>query len=132
MFKRIILYLIFLNACLISASAQEVITGLQSNYSIRHNTEKRQETKGLTSADTLALPFFDDFSGHSIFPDSKKWMDNYVFINNTYSDRQITAGIATFDALDNTGRLYADATSSGFEADHLTSQPINLKLYCFR
>ncbi len=126
MFKRIILYLIFLNACLVSASAQEVITGLQSNYSIIHNSEKRKQTKGLTSADTLSLPFFDDFSGHSIFPDSKKWTDNYVFINNTYSDRQITAGIATFDALDSTGRLYANASTSGFEADHLTSQPINL------
>ena len=116
----------FLNACLVSASAQEVITGLQSNYSIIHNSEKRKQTKGLTSADTLSLPFFDDFSGHSIFPDSKKWTDNYVFINNTYSDRQITAGIATFDALDSTGRLYANASTSGFEADHLTSQPINL------
>jgi hypothetical protein len=110
----------------VSASAQEVITGLQSNYSIIHNSEKRKQTKGLTSADTLSLPFFDDFSGHSIFPDSKKWTDNYVFINNTYSDRQITAGIATFDALDSTGRLYANASTSGFEADHLTSQPINL------
>jgi hypothetical protein len=126
MFKRIILYLIFLIGCMVSASAQEVITGLQSNYVIKHNTEKRQQAKGLASADTLSLPFFDDFSGHSIFPDSKKWMDNYVFINNTYSDRQITAGIATFDALDSTGTLYADASSSGFEADHLTSQPINL------
>ena len=85
-----------------------------------------RENRGLTSNDTLVLPFFDDFSGHSIFPDSKKWTDNFVFINNTYSDRQITAGIATFDALDNTGRLYSEASSTGFEADHLTSQSINL------
>jgi len=126
MFKRIILYVIFLNACLVNTHAQEVITGLQSNYRIVHNTEKRKENKGLGFADTLALPFFDDFSGHSIFPDSKKWTDDDVFINNTYSDRQITAGIATFDALDSSGRMYADASSSGFEADHLTSQPINL------
>ncbi len=80
----------------------------------------------MTAADTLALPFFDDFSGHSIFPDRSQWIDDYVFINNTYSDRQITAGIATFDALDNTGHLYANASSDGFEADHLTSKPINL------
>ena len=51
------------------------------------------------------------FQVHSVFPDSKKWTDNYVFINNTYSDRQITAGIATFDALDNIGRIvFSDAT----------------------
>ncbi len=126
MIKRIILYGIFVNACLVNTTAQEVITGLQSNYSIIHNTEKLKESKGVTSADTLVLPFFDDFSGHSIFPDSKKWTDNYVFINNTYSDRQITTGIATFDALDNSGRMYNEASSSGFEADHLTSQSINL------
>jgi hypothetical protein len=126
MFKRIILYGIFLNSWLVSILAQEVVTGLQSNYRIIHNTEKNKGSRGLTSADTLVLPFFDDFSGHSIFPDSKKWTDNYVFINNTYSDRQITAGIATFDALDNSGQMYDQASTSGFEADHLTSQPINL------
>ena len=124
MLKRIFLFVIFLNACLVNTPAQEVITGLQSNYSITSKILK--ENKGLTSSDTLLLPFFDDFSGHSIFPDSKKWSDNFVFINNTYSDRQITAGIATFDALDNTGRMYATASSSGFKADQLTSLPINL------
>jgi len=124
MLKRIFLFVIFLNACLGNTPAQEVITGLQSNYSITSKILK--ENKGLTSSDTLLLPFFDDFSGHSIFPDSKKWNDNFVFINNTYSDQQITAGIATFDALDNTGRMYATASSSGFKADQLTSLPINL------
>ena len=126
MFKSVILYGIFLLACLVNIPAQEVVTGLQSNYAVIKNAEKHRESKGLTSADTLALPFFDDFSGHSIFPDIKKWTDSYVFINNTYSDRQITAGIATFDALDNSGRMYSTANSTGFEADHLTSQPINL------
>jgi len=126
MFKRIILYLVFLQACIVNTPGQEVITGLQSNRSILNSVGMFRENRGLTSNDTLVLPFFDDFSGHSIFPDSKKWTDNFVFINNTYSDRQITAGIATFDALDNTGRLYSEASSTGFEADHLTSQSINL------
>src|SRR5664280_3096626 len=126
MFKRIILYGIFLSVFLINTPAQEIITGLQSNYRITHSTEKRRESKGLASADTLALPFFDDFSGRSIFPDARYWTDENVFINNTYSDRQITAGIATFDALDSTGRLYSNASADVFEADHLTSQPINL------
>jgi hypothetical protein len=106
--------------------AQEVVTGLQSNRSISNGWSKLEKSKGVTTIDTLGLPFFDDFSGHSIYPDSKKWTDNFVFINNTYSDRQITAGIATFDALDNSGRLYTTASSSGFKADQLTSQPINL------
>ena len=127
MLKRIILYIVFLSSWLVYTQGQEVITGLQSNRSIINSREIFRESKGLSSNDTLALPFFDDFSGHSVFPDRKNWTDNYVFINNTYSDRQITAGIATFDALDNTGRLYSEANSTGFEADHLTSQPINLK-----
>jgi hypothetical protein len=83
-------------------------------------------TKSMRAAGILELPLFDDFSGQSVFPDSNKWLDDFVFINNTYSDRQITEGIATFDALDNTGRLYPNASPSVFEADHLTSQPINL------
>lgn len=124
MLKRILLYVLFFIICLVNTPAQEVITGLQSNYSITSNIIK--ENKGLTTSDTLLLPFFDDFSEHSIFPDSKKWSDNFVFINNTYSDRQITAGIATFDALDNSGRMYPIASSSGFKADQLTSQLINL------
>ncbi|HZL76607.1 MAG TPA: T9SS type A sorting domain-containing protein, partial [Bacteroidales bacterium] len=50
----------------------------------------------------------------------------YVLINNTYSNNQITIGIATFDALDASGNLYETASSARFEADHLTSLPINL------
>jgi Secretion system C-terminal sorting domain len=126
MFKQIILYAIFLSLCPVIVPAQEVVIGLQSNTSISNGWNKLEKNKRLTAIDTLVLPFFDDFSGHSIFPDSKKWTDNFVFINNTYSDRQITAGIATFDALDNTGRMYTTASSSGFKADQLTSQPINL------
>jgi hypothetical protein len=126
MSKRIILYAILINSCLITSYGQEVITGLQSNSRIVHSTEKFREFRDLTAADTLNIPFFDDFSGHSIFPNSKYWTDNFVFINNTYSDKQITCGIATFDALDNLGNLYAEANPIGFEADHLTSQPINL------
>ena len=126
MVKRIMLYVGFLTAFLVNSPAQEVITGLKSNSRIKNNREQLMEAKGLAAPDTLALPFFDDFSGHSIFPDPGNWTDNFVFINNTYSDRQITAGIATFDALDNSGNLYSTASSSGFKADQLTSQPINL------
>ena len=99
--------------------------GLRSNYSITKNKDKQKFSKSLAIG-ALELPFFDDFSGRSVFPDSSKWIDNYVFINNTYSDQQITLGVATFDALDNTGHLYESASVSGFKADQLTSQPVNL------
>ncbi|MEI6047488.1 MAG: T9SS type A sorting domain-containing protein [Bacteroidota bacterium] len=126
MIKQIILYSILLNLCLVYLTAQEVVTGLQSNYPITLNKVKQESNKAIAKGGTVELPLFDDFSGLSVFPNSMKWLDNFVFINDTYSDRQITTGIATFDALDNSGRLYETASSAVFEADHLTSQPVNL------
>lgn len=105
--------------------AQEVITGLQSNSKIT-SLPLSKSAKGIT-ADTLQLPFFDDFSNNTSYPDPGKWADDHVFINNTYSDKQITKGIATFDILDNSGMMYEINSPYGFEADKLTSVPINLQ-----
>jgi len=126
MTKKIFLYFIFLNLLLAALPAQEVITGLQSNYLLSNKGEKSKSSRALLSSDTLQLPFFDDFSQTSYYPDTKRWIDNFVFINNTFSDQQITSGIATFDALNNKGEIYTDATSDGFEADRLTSLPIDM------
>ena len=125
MIRHLLIYFVFLNVFLVISPAQEVVMGLRSNYSITKNKDKQKFSKSLAIG-ALELPFFDDFSGRSVFPDSSKWIDNYVFINNTYSDQQITLGVATFDALDNTGHLYESASVSGFKADQLTSQPVNL------
>ncbi len=126
MIPKTILYLLLLTACLKTALAQEVVTGLQSDYNIRKSLRSGKDARGVTANDTAELPFFDDFSGGSVFPDHKKWIDDFVYINNTYSDKQITSGIATMDALNDIGRLYENASSTTFEADHLTSQPLNL------
>ena len=126
MIKQIFLYFVFLAIFLVNLSSQEVVTGLQSNYSITKNRAKQEINKGIAASDTLDLQMFDDFSGQSVFHDKKMWLDDYVFINNTYSDRQITLGVATFDALNDKGMLYETASSSGFKADQLTSKPINL------
>jgi len=126
MIRNIILYIFILHVLVAISPAQEVIIGLQSNYSITSVKNRQENNKASATLDTLELPFFDDFSNQNVFPDNKKWLDNFVFINNTYSDQQITKGIATFDALDEFGRLYETASSSGFKADQLTSQPINL------
>lgn len=105
------------------AEGQEVFVGLQSEPLIRNNAFSLNKS---IAADTINLPFFDDFSGPDHSPDARRWDDNFVLINNTYSDRQPTAGVATFDALDNKGYLYESVSSTGFEADHLTSRPMNL------
>ena len=125
MIRKFISNIILFLLCLGYTKSQEVVTGLQSNPALKN--ARITGTKSLT-ADPLVLPLFDDFSEYSVFPDGEKWADNHVFINNTYSDRQITTGIATFDALDNSGRLYETASAIVFEADHLTSQPVNLNL----
>jgi hypothetical protein len=126
MYRRALLYIILFNLLLNQIHAQEVVTGLQINTKIKEAWNNLDRRKGISASDTLELPFFDDFSKLTTYPDQKKWQDNYVFINNTYSNQQRTSGVATFDALDNTGRLYETASSFGFEADHLTSKPLNL------
>ena len=78
--------------------------------------------------DTLQLPFFDDFSYyfHSIYPDKTKWIDDYVYINNTFCIEPPSIGVATFDALNEYGEVYPYASTNPFIADILTSKPINL------
>ena len=125
MIKRAVLYFAFLLPAAGVLFSQEVVTGLQSNPALAKHKDTRS-AKGV-AADTLTLPVFDDFSGSSFSPDNKIWQDDFVFINNTYSINQITKGIATFDALDNSGFLYEASTPSGFMADQLTSQPVNLE-----
>ncbi|MBI5009597.1 MAG: hypothetical protein HZB98_08120, partial [Bacteroidia bacterium] len=92
--QKLILSFIF-TAAVISVSAQEVVTGLQSNYSIITSGENTKKGASSLSAGMAELPFYDDFSGNSIYPDLTKWTDSFVFINDTYSDKQITTGIAT-------------------------------------
>jgi hypothetical protein len=125
MIKQTLVYIILFGS-LTPVSGQEIVTGLITERNIRSSWEKLDKKKGLTAADTLELPFFDDFSKISVFPDQNRWQDNWVFINNTYSVNQRTAGIATFDAIDNSGRLYETAVSTEFPADKLTSKPLNL------
>lgn len=125
MTRRVFLYVALLAFYPLNLLCQEAITGIPSNKFVNESFASKVIVKGLL-ADTVSLPFFDDFSGHSALPDAGRWSDNNVFINNTYSDRQITEGIATFDALDSKGYLYESANSSSFRADQLTSKPINL------
>jgi hypothetical protein len=121
------LYIIILTLIPLSARAQEVISGLSANPLLISKTEHyKVSAKGV--ADTLELPFFDDFTNLGPYPDSTLWTDKFVFINNSFTADQLTMGVATFDLLDHTGRLYDDAVTWGFRADMLTSRPINLAL----
>ncbi len=87
----------------------------------------RSERIRTARADTVNLPFIDDFSyyAESPYPDQSLWMDRYVFINNDYPVQPRSNGVATFDALDADGKLYNN-NSPRFAADTLTSRPVNL------
>lgn len=75
----------------------------------------------------LSLPFFEDFTGYSVKPDSNKWLDDKVYINNTMSVNPISRGAATFDALDRAGLPYnTKVTTALVYADSLTSKIIDI------
>ncbi len=119
--------------CGSSLFSQEILSGIEINQSVRehyHNTagDRHRETPGLKSlaGSMLELPFFDDFSQSTVYPDPEKWTDSYVFINNNYPVNPVSVGVATFDALDNTGAMYPHASTWPFTADRLTSAPLNL------
>lgn len=109
------------------ASAQEVITGLVRNRQLETAPPATTIFKGATAEEPVTLPFSDDFSGDSIYPSSARWTDLQVFVNNTYSVRQPSAGIVTFDCLDERGLQHTGASHAVFEADRLTSRAIDLE-----
>jgi len=115
-----------------TATSQEVILPLSGNPEAaryhRHRNESAFRKSSL--ADTLDLPFFDDFSDSHIAPDNTRWSDRQAFVNNNYCIDPVTMGVATMDAVDEKGSIYANATldPQTFEADHLTSHPIRLGL----
>ena len=77
-------------------------------------------------APTHFLPFFDDFSQSTLYPDSTKWTDNDVLVNDGFPLCPPNRNAATFDVLDARGRVYDYAISNAFVAEYLTSARIRL------
>ncbi len=128
MIRRISIVLILIFLSIISGKGQELVVGLQVNTQILNQRLSGNMLKSSGVADTVELPFFDDFSFSDIDPSPLLWTDNESFVNNTYPANQISQGAITLDALNSSGRLYPVASNQVFEADHLTSCPINLAL----
>jgi len=126
--KRIPLMLIIGTLSFLPGLGQELVTGLQVNTKIKNHRLKGSMLKSATAPDTLQIPFFDDFSFSDIDPSPLLWTDNDAFVNNTYPLNQVTQGVVSLDALDNSGKIYPHASTFVFEADHLTSCPIDLEL----
>ncbi|MBN1158359.1 MAG: T9SS type A sorting domain-containing protein [Bacteroidales bacterium] len=84
--------------------------------------------KSATETAENTLPFFEDFSTSDVYPDPLKWDDSLAFINNSFPVDPMSAGIATLDAIDSEGNIYAlnDLPAS---SDRLTTKPFNLQPY---
>ena len=112
--------------------SQEYLTGVGDNSVIKeyrrvHEDDFVPDLKSqFVEYIPLELPFYDDFSKNGVYPDSTKWLDNYVFVNPDYGVFPINTGVATFDVLDENGDIYGDASNFTFVADKLTSYPIRL------
>jgi hypothetical protein len=108
----------------ISAVAQEMLTIPSYNPAVAKQSLLKKSSSG--QADTLTLPFYDDFSVISVYPSSVRWADRFAFVNTDYAKFPPSIGVATLDALDDKGALYPGAGPNPFNADYLTSVPIRL------
>ena len=122
--KKNILGLLFV-FCVGALSAQESLVDLYSNPAVEHLYATRKDMHTKDDA-VLQLPFFDDFSNYSGYPDNALWTDRHAFVNSSYAVFPPTVGVATLDALNDSGHLHYYADISQFGADTLTSRCIRL------
>jgi len=108
----------------ITTNAQEQLFDLLYQNAQSHNHSAYDMR---TSA--MSLPFIDDFTYYTHYPNTSLWIGSSVYINNTYSIQQPSFGIATFDGLNYKGVPYNNVAFSYGYADTLTSQPIDLSTY---
>ncbi len=112
-----------------SGLSGQSLKGLQENQVIKnYRAEHPYRTKAAKSNLLLTLPFFEDFSTSAVFPDPGKWTDQYVFINNSFAIDPVSIGVATLDAIDQYGNVYA-LTNQPTSSDTLTSQDFDLSIY---
>lgn len=126
--KKHILFILLPLFCTLSLTGQEMLIGLSENPVIKMSNEKPVNLKSsiFVKPIPIKLPFFDNFKQQSIFPDTSRWMDNDVFINNDFALFPPTWNVATFDAIDAFGDIHPYANFLQFPADYLTSKPIRL------
>jgi hypothetical protein len=108
---------------------QERVAPLNYNGALDHHQKPAHRAARTTVATPLTLPFFEDFTGYSPYPDSTKWVEDEVYVNNTMCVRPVSRGVATFDCLNQFGGPYDSIATTDFRyCDSLTSQPIDISL----
>ena len=107
--------------------AQEVITGMSENSVIKqYLTQNPSQVVKSQRSTAVKMPFIDDFSRNFVYPNSQLWEDFFVYVNDGCGIGAPTIGCATFDAYDQFGHIYENASTFPFIADYLTSQPLRL------
>ena len=83
----------------------------------------------MAAGDTIALPFWDDFSTNLGRPNPEWWAQGEdVFVNRTLGLQPPTLGVATFDGLTRLGAPHNSTSNFVGPADSLTSKAIDLSL----
>ncbi len=110
----------------------QIVKGLGYNQELKKAGESRLKSTAVKSIFTPPYPdtthyFFDDFYYYykSVYPNPALWQDNYAFINSAYADSMISLGVATLDAVDENGDVWA-VDERLTPSDTLTSIPIDL------
>lgn len=77
----------------------------------------------------VSLPFFDDFSYEGIRPNPALWQDDDVLVNRNFAVEPPSIGVATFDAVDYSGKPYPAGSGGAATTirDYLTSAPLNMQ-----
>jgi hypothetical protein len=121
--NKLIVTSIFAILILSDLFAQEAVSPLQFQSFSNENIGKK--IRG------IGLPFFEDFSQFkNHYPNSAFWQDSFVYINNTFAIEAPSAGVATFDGLNQYGQVYhPSGFPVKFSADSLTSVGIDLSTY---
>jgi Secretion system C-terminal sorting domain len=120
-------YIFLITFFISSVYGQESVDSLDYNAK-QYFQKDRPVNRSAHSRAALSLPFVDDFSYNSTFPDPAKWMNSGVYVNADFPIHPPSVGVATFDGLKADGRPYGQPGEYG-GADTLQSQEIDLSSF---
>jgi len=127
-----IIIIIFFGGISTTVFSQESVTGVQVNDAVAMEAKKIAlenkscNCKSENEAITIQLPFFDDFSISKVFPNQELWDGRSTFVNKDFPYMPVNIGAVTFDAINQQGEIYTNASEAPFKADQLMTQDIRL------
>lgn len=127
--KLIVLLVLSMGCWAVSAQVEQVVD-LQYRFMAPMGLQWHQALSR-KQADTLTLPFVDDFSNKGDYPDTAYWINRQVYINDDYPTNKLSYGVASFDGVDSIGKPYRQNVNLPTEggADTLTSQAIDISSF---